>query len=245
MITGGSLAVGMGGFLVYTTMSMAALERRRELATMRTLGGRRRTLMLSFLGEAAVLGLIGALDRVRDRHAGGVVVGGRPAAVPAGQLRRAHRLRDARRGDPSRAPRRHRCRRGGGRAPRPARRHRAARRGDAARGRARDGHGRRGRPRAQGGARPGSHRGRGALLLRGPRRAGRGRRLRAHDGRRADRHARHRRPAHRGCVAGGPLVPGPGPPRVGVARSGRPAGCGARWWPSSWASGSWSATAAS
>ena len=34
MITGGSLAVGMGGFLVYTTMSMAALERRHELATM-------------------------------------------------------------------------------------------------------------------------------------------------------------------------------------------------------------------
>ena len=60
MITGGSLAVGMGGFLVYTTMSMAALERRRELATMRALGGRRRTLLLSFLGEAAVLGLVGS-----------------------------------------------------------------------------------------------------------------------------------------------------------------------------------------
>jgi putative ABC transport system permease protein len=55
-----SLAFVVAGFLVYNTMSMAALERRRELATLRAIGGRRRSLLLGFLAEATILGLVGA-----------------------------------------------------------------------------------------------------------------------------------------------------------------------------------------
>jgi putative ABC transport system permease protein len=55
-----ALVLFVGAFVVFNTMSMAALERRRELATLRALGGRRRALLLAFLLEAAVLGLVGA-----------------------------------------------------------------------------------------------------------------------------------------------------------------------------------------
>jgi putative ABC transport system permease protein len=55
------LALVVAGFLVFNTMSMAALERRRELATLRAIGGRRRPLLVGFLGEAAVLGLVGSM----------------------------------------------------------------------------------------------------------------------------------------------------------------------------------------
>src|SRR5207302_6338327 len=50
----------IGGFLVFNTMAMAALERRRELATLRALGGRRRVLVGGMLGEAVVLGVAGS-----------------------------------------------------------------------------------------------------------------------------------------------------------------------------------------
>ena len=70
------LVVVVAGLLVFDTMSMAALERRRELATMRALGGRRRSLMVLFELEAGVLGLIGAL--------GGVVIGLVAAGVAVG-----------------------------------------------------------------------------------------------------------------------------------------------------------------
>ncbi len=61
MTLSASMAVAVGGFLVYATMSMAALERRRELATMRAMGGRRRQLLGAFLAEAAVLGSAGSV----------------------------------------------------------------------------------------------------------------------------------------------------------------------------------------
>lgn len=54
-----SLAFVVAGFLVYNTMSMAALERRRELATLRAIGARRRPLLLGFLVEAAAMGFLG------------------------------------------------------------------------------------------------------------------------------------------------------------------------------------------
>jgi putative ABC transport system permease protein len=60
MLMGVSIALTVGAFLVFNTMSMAALERRRELATLRALGGPRRKLLILFLAEAALLGLIGA-----------------------------------------------------------------------------------------------------------------------------------------------------------------------------------------
>ncbi|MGQ0679786.1 MAG: FtsX-like permease family protein [Actinomycetota bacterium] len=60
MLMGVAIAVTVGAFLVYNTMSMAALERRRELATIRALGGGRSKLLAMLLAEAALLGLIGA-----------------------------------------------------------------------------------------------------------------------------------------------------------------------------------------
>lgn len=60
LLTAITLALIVAGFLVFNTMSMAALERRRELATLRAIGGRRRTLLVHFMAEAALLGLIGS-----------------------------------------------------------------------------------------------------------------------------------------------------------------------------------------
>jgi putative ABC transport system permease protein len=56
-----SVVLVVAGFLVFNTMSMAALERRRELATLRAIGGSRRRLLIGFIGEAAVLGAVGSL----------------------------------------------------------------------------------------------------------------------------------------------------------------------------------------
>ncbi len=61
MLMGVSIAVTVGAFLVYNTMSMAALERRREIATLRALGGARRMLLRNLLWEAALLGLVGSI----------------------------------------------------------------------------------------------------------------------------------------------------------------------------------------
>ena len=61
LYTVSGLALLVGGFVVFNTVTMAALERRRELATLRALGGPRRPMLARFLGEAALLGLIGAV----------------------------------------------------------------------------------------------------------------------------------------------------------------------------------------
>jgi putative ABC transport system permease protein len=47
-------------FLVFNTVSMLALERRRELATLRALGARRRSLLAGFMAQAGVLGAVGS-----------------------------------------------------------------------------------------------------------------------------------------------------------------------------------------
>lgn len=60
MLRGTGLALTVGAFVVFNTMSMAATERRRELATLRALGGKRRKLLVLFLLEAAVIGLVGS-----------------------------------------------------------------------------------------------------------------------------------------------------------------------------------------
>jgi putative ABC transport system permease protein len=60
MLMGVGMALAVGAFLIFNTMNMAATERRRELATLRALGGRRRPLLFFFLIEAGLLGLIGS-----------------------------------------------------------------------------------------------------------------------------------------------------------------------------------------
>jgi putative ABC transport system permease protein len=53
------LALLVGTFLIYNTMSFAVLQRRRLLADLRILGATRRELLGEILGEAALLGLAG------------------------------------------------------------------------------------------------------------------------------------------------------------------------------------------
>ena len=61
MLRGTGLALTVGAFVIFNTMNMAATERRRELATLRALGGRKRKLLAGFLFEAGFMGLIGSV----------------------------------------------------------------------------------------------------------------------------------------------------------------------------------------
>lgn len=54
------LSLIVGVILVYNTLNISVVRRRREIATLRTLGTRRRTVLAMFLGEATLLGLAGA-----------------------------------------------------------------------------------------------------------------------------------------------------------------------------------------
>jgi putative ABC transport system permease protein len=55
------VALFVGGFLVYNTMAMAAVERVREAALLRAVGAKRRQVFALFLAEGGVLGVIGSL----------------------------------------------------------------------------------------------------------------------------------------------------------------------------------------
>lgn len=59
MLSGIALVVGL--FLIYNTISVAVMTRRSEIGMMRTLGVTRRQVLLLFMGEALVLGSVGAL----------------------------------------------------------------------------------------------------------------------------------------------------------------------------------------
>lgn len=54
------IALLVAAFVVFNTVNMAALERRRELATLRALGARRRPLLVGFVTSAGVLGMAAA-----------------------------------------------------------------------------------------------------------------------------------------------------------------------------------------
>lgn len=79
-----ALTVVVSGFLVFNTIAMTTLERRRELATLRALGGSPRRLMAGIVAEATALGVVGALLGLA---AGAVItarlVHGLPAALLA------------------------------------------------------------------------------------------------------------------------------------------------------------------
>jgi putative ABC transport system permease protein len=57
----GMLALFVGMFLIYNTFNTAVAQRRREIGILRSLGSERRHIILLFLGEAAVIGLIGSV----------------------------------------------------------------------------------------------------------------------------------------------------------------------------------------
>lgn len=74
----GALSLFAGAFIIYTNVSMGVAERRRDLSVLRALGMRRAEVMTLVLGEAAGMGLLGALP--------GLAWGYGLAAAMAGQM---------------------------------------------------------------------------------------------------------------------------------------------------------------
>src|SRR5213079_1548433 len=54
------IALVVGAFLIYNTISVSVVRRRPEIGIARALGARRSGVLLAFLGEAAMFGLAGA-----------------------------------------------------------------------------------------------------------------------------------------------------------------------------------------
>jgi putative ABC transport system permease protein len=57
----GSIALLVGLFLIYNTISISVISRREEVGTLRAIGTSRRTILSLFLGEAILLTLVGAI----------------------------------------------------------------------------------------------------------------------------------------------------------------------------------------
>jgi putative ABC transport system permease protein len=58
-LMGAVVALEVGAFLIYTTMTMAITQRRPVISILRAIGGRRTTIVRDMLAEAAILGVIG------------------------------------------------------------------------------------------------------------------------------------------------------------------------------------------
>ena len=57
----GGVALFVGAFVIFNTISITVAQRMRELATLRTIGASRRQVMASVLGEALVVGALAAV----------------------------------------------------------------------------------------------------------------------------------------------------------------------------------------
>ena len=115
----GGIALFVGAFVIFNTLSITVAQRTRELATLRTLGATRPQVLRTVVVEALFVGLVASLvgiaagRRARDGAHVALLGGGpRPAACRHGVRgadadRRAHARpgRDARRLAPARAPR--------------------------------------------------------------------------------------------------------------------------------------------
>jgi ABC-type lipoprotein export system ATPase subunit/ABC-type lipoprotein release transport system permease subunit len=66
----GGVALVVSGLMIGVVMSMAVLERRREIGVMRAVGARRRDVSRLFLMESGVIGLVGGLAGVAFAFAG-------------------------------------------------------------------------------------------------------------------------------------------------------------------------------
>ena len=55
------IALVVGAFLIYNTISISVVRRRAEIGIVRALGASRRSILAAFVGEAACFGLVGAL----------------------------------------------------------------------------------------------------------------------------------------------------------------------------------------
>ena len=55
------IALLVGAFLIYNTISVSVVRRRSDIGTVRALGASRRAVLLAFLAEAALFGVVGSL----------------------------------------------------------------------------------------------------------------------------------------------------------------------------------------
>src|SRR4029434_8639844 len=58
LLTFGAIALFVGAFVIFNTMSITVAQRTRELATLRTLGASRRQVRISVVVEALVLRIV-------------------------------------------------------------------------------------------------------------------------------------------------------------------------------------------
>ncbi|HEX2507511.1 MAG TPA: ABC transporter permease, partial [Miltoncostaeaceae bacterium] len=61
LLTFGGIALFVGAFVIFNTLSITVAQRTRELATLRTLGASRRQVLRSVIAEAAVIGVTASL----------------------------------------------------------------------------------------------------------------------------------------------------------------------------------------
>ncbi len=84
-LMGAVVALMVGAFLIYTTMTMAITQRRPVISMLRAIGGRRVTIVRDMLAEAAILGLIGgAIGSAVGILLGRIAIGRLPAALTQG-----------------------------------------------------------------------------------------------------------------------------------------------------------------
>lgn len=84
-LMGAMVALMVGAFLIYTTMTMAITQRRPVISLLRAIGGRRTTIVRDMLAEAAILGVIGGgIGSVLGIGLGRLAIGRLPAALTQG-----------------------------------------------------------------------------------------------------------------------------------------------------------------
>ena len=84
-LMGAAVALVVGSFLIYTTMTMAITQRRPVISMLRAIGARGATIVRDMLAEAAVLGLIGgAIGSGIGILLGQMAIGRLPPAVTQG-----------------------------------------------------------------------------------------------------------------------------------------------------------------
>ena len=84
-LMGAVVALVVGAFLVYTTMTTAITQRRPVISMLRAIGGRRNVIVRDMLAEAAILGVIGgAIGSGLGILLGRIAIGRLPPAVTQG-----------------------------------------------------------------------------------------------------------------------------------------------------------------
>ncbi|OBG35955.1 ABC transporter permease [Mycobacterium sp. E3198] len=84
-LMGAMVALMVGAFLIYTTMTMAITQRRPVISLLRAIGGRRATIVRDMLAEAAILGIIGgSIGSAAGIVLGRIAIGRLPAAMTQG-----------------------------------------------------------------------------------------------------------------------------------------------------------------